>query len=114
MFEQNLPPQVSIPVAGGVSGALAWLVSFPLDCIKANVQGQRLEGAPATEGSPRDRVTAASAARAIFRAKGLLGLYMGVGPSIARAFIVSGSRFSAYETMVWLIREREREFEFTD
>lgn len=84
---------------------MAWLVSFPLDCIKANVQGQRLEGAPGAEGSPQDRVTAASAARAIFRAKGLLGLYTGVGPSIARAFIVSGSRFSAYETMVWLIRE---------
>lgn len=86
-----MPAAVAIPVAGGVSGALAWLISFPLDCIKANIQGQRIEAAAA---APR-RVTAASAAQAIFRAKGVLGLYSGVGPSIARAFLVSGSRFSA-------------------
>ncbi len=31
--------KVSIPVAGGFSGAIGWFISFPLDCIKSNIQG---------------------------------------------------------------------------
>jgi solute carrier family 25 carnitine/acylcarnitine transporter 20/29 len=28
-----------IPIAGGFAGACGWVISYPLDCIKANVQG---------------------------------------------------------------------------
>lgn len=38
----------------------------------------------------------------LLRTKGWKGLYSGVTPSIMRAFIVSGSRFSAYEVAVKL------------
>lgn len=42
--------------------------------------------------------------RVLLQTKGLTGLYSGVAPSIARAFLVSGSRFSAYEGALWLCR----------
>ena len=37
-----LDPKLAIPLAGGLSGAIAWAPSFPLDCIRAGVQGQHL------------------------------------------------------------------------
>jgi hypothetical protein len=40
----------------------------------------------------------------LLQTKGIRGLYSGVTPSIARAFLVSGSRFSAYEGALWMIR----------
>jgi len=36
----------------------------------------------------------------LLKTKGWRGLYSGVTPSITRAFLVSGSRFSAYEFAV--------------
>ena len=90
--------QLAIPVAGGLSGALAWTVSFPLDCVRAGVQGQDL-----LHTAQRQK-TAAQVLQSILHTKGLGGLYHGVAPSIARAFLVSGSRFSAYETTLYLLR----------
>lgn len=37
-----LDQKVAIPVSGGLSGAIAWSFSFPLDCVRAGVQGQDL------------------------------------------------------------------------
>jgi solute carrier family 25 (mitochondrial carnitine/acylcarnitine transporter), member 20/29 len=35
-------PALAIPIAGGISGALGWVLSYPLDCIKGNIQGVSL------------------------------------------------------------------------
>ena len=86
--------KIAIPVAGGLSGALSWLVSFPLDCVRAGVQGQ---GMPPERGALR-------VLGDLVRTRGITGLYAGSSASIARAFLVSGSRFSAYECALWLIR----------
>ena len=83
-----------IPVAGGIAGAVAWTVSFPLDCIRAGVQGSDLNN---RKGSFR-------VIRELMAEKGIMGLYSGVAPSIIRAFLVSGSRFSAYELALWMLR----------
>lgn len=91
-----IPTQVAIPVAGGFAGAISWFVSFPLDCVRARVQGQDLD-AP---GKPR----ALQVMRQLLEQQGIRGLYSGVTPSIVRAFLVSGSRFSAYEGALWLLR----------
>lgn len=88
----SLSPKTAIPVAGGIAGATSWAVSFPLDCVRAGVQGQLK-----STGS-------IGVARELVRKHGIAGLYNGVWPSIARAFLVSGSRFSAYEGAVWLVR----------
>jgi hypothetical protein len=91
-----LPPSHEL-IGGlaGLSGAAAWLLSFPLDTVKTAVQGRPLD-AP--------RVAAMDAARNILLRRGgllgLLGLYSGAVPSVMRAFIVSGTRFSTYEVVV--------------
>mmetsp|Transcript_16004 Transcript_16004/g.36910 ORF Transcript_16004/g.36910 Transcript_16004/m.36910 type:complete len:312 (-) Transcript_16004:1304-2239(-) len=86
--------KIAIPVAGGLSGAMSWMISFPLDCIRAGVQGQRM---PPTNG-------AFTVLKELVRTRGITGLYAGSSASVARAFLVSGSRFSAYEGALWLIR----------
>lgn len=67
---------------------VGWMASFPFDCIKANIQGQPLEGKPR-------KIVAAT--KEIWQKRGIRGFYSGIGPSITRAFIVSSTRFSAYE-----------------
>jgi solute carrier family 25 (mitochondrial carnitine/acylcarnitine transporter), member 20/29 len=86
----------TVPVAGGLSGATAWVISFPLDCIRAGVQGQDLWGL--------SRLSAVQVYRQLWATKGIQGLYAGVTPSLVRAFLVSGSRFSAYEFALWVLR----------
>ena len=87
-------PKIAILVAGGLSGALSWTISFPLDCIRAGVQGQSM---PPEKGAFR-------VLKELLQTRGVAGLYAGSSASIARAFLVSGSRFSAYEGALWLIR----------
>jgi solute carrier family 25 carnitine/acylcarnitine transporter 20/29 len=87
----------AIPVAGGCAGAIAWTVSFPLDCVRAGVQGQDFAAGGIRRGAWR-------VLRDLLQQKGVRGLYAGVAPSLIRAFLVSGSRFSAYEGALWLLR----------
>ena len=86
--------QVAIPMAGGISGAAGWFVSFPLDSVRAVVQGQPVGTV---------RTSTFEVASALLKQKGFMGLYSGVTPSIVRAFLVSGSRFSAYEFAINLL-----------
>lgn len=88
-----------IPMAGGFAGAIAWAVSFPLDCVRAGVQGQNLHTT-----SPSDRKSSWQVFNDLMKTRGIRGLYSGVTPSIVRAFLVSGSRFTAYETALWILR----------
>ena len=87
-------PKIAILVAGGFSGALSWSISFPLDCIRAGVQGQNM---PPDKGAFR-------VLKELIQTRGISGLYAGSSASIVRAFLVSGSRFSAYEGALWLVR----------
>lgn len=89
---------IAIPIAGGCAGATSWAFTFPLDCVRAGVQGQ-----PISEKSIHKQ-GALQTLKQLWQTKGLTGLYAGVSPSIARAFIVSGSRFSAYEAAVTFCR----------
>lgn len=92
------PPSLAVPLAGGTAGALGWLISFPLDCIKSNIQAKPIDGVTKVPSGMQ-------VARYLINTKGFLGLYSGVVPSILRAFIVSSSRFSAYETTLWLLEK---------
>lgn len=86
---------VAIPVAGGMAGAAGWIVSFPLDCIKANIQGV----VDPTKPSMKTRSIVLTG-KEIVAKRGFAGIYSGIVPSVTRAFLVSGSRFSAYEFAV--------------
>ena len=90
-----LPSSIAIPLSGGISGGIGWFISFPLDCIKANVQGRDLG---------KKCVPTVDVAKNIFRSRGIAGLYSGIVPSVSRAFLVSASRFSVYEFVRWILR----------
>jgi solute carrier family 25 carnitine/acylcarnitine transporter 20/29 len=75
---------------------VGWFCSFPLDCVRARVQGQEVTGS-------FKRRSAMEIAEHLIRRKGIIGFYSGVTPSIVRAFLVSASRFSAYEVAISLI-----------
>jgi solute carrier family 25 carnitine/acylcarnitine transporter 20/29 len=96
---------MAVPVAGGCAGALAWATSYPLDLVKTQIQGKRLVGNCTETVLPSEG--AWSIAQRLVRTRGILGLFVGVGPSIGRAFIVSGSRFSAFEFAQWYLRDGE-------
>ncbi|KAI2502595.1 mitochondrial carrier protein [Fragilaria crotonensis] len=102
----SIDNKIAIPLAGGLAGASAWFFSFPLDCIRAGVQGRDLSSRSAVTQTQqqRRRQGAIQVFLELIQSKGFLGLYRGVGPSIARAFLVSGTRFSAYEGALWLLR----------
>lgn len=134
----RLPAAAAVPLAGGGAGCAAWLLSYPLDCAKSNLQGRRLVahtisaphpanistsrvlrggsraaaasvGAAAVPPAPPLGAAAAAApsawavARHLVAARGWRGLYAGLAPSLARAFVVSSSRFSAYEAARWAL-----------
>lgn len=96
VFSSILPHSLAVPFAGGISGATGWFVTFPLDCVKANIQGRDLRHG--------NHSSALSVARHLLNSRGIFGLYSGLLPSIARAFLVSSSRFSAYEFSIWMLR----------
>jgi solute carrier family 25 (mitochondrial carnitine/acylcarnitine transporter), member 20/29 len=85
----NISDKGSIPIAGGIAGATGWFVSFPLDCIKSNIQG-----IPFSKGKSITHPGAFQVATNLLKSG---SLYRGVVPSITRAFLVSASRFSVYE-----------------
>jgi len=97
----NIDTKIAVPVSGGIAGASSWFLSFPLDCIRAGIQGQEKLG----EMSYKKK--GLYVAKKLWNSKGLVGLYAGVTPSIVRAFLVSGSRFSAYESALWALRKME-------
>ncbi len=91
----HMGEHLAIPVAGGLSGALGWLLSFPLDNIKSNIQGAPFLSRGGEFLKPNNFV---EIGKNLLKTRGIIGLYSGVAPSIMRAFIVSASRFSAYES----------------
>lgn len=99
LSEFYIPATVAIPVAGGLAGAAAWFVSYPLDLIKGNLQSQSL-----SEARSAKRLRFWDLAKDLIRSRGIVGFYSGVTPSIIRAFLVSSSRFGAYETTLWLLK----------
>ena len=115
----TLPTSISIPIAGGISGAIGWLISYPLDCVKGNIQNINLkEIAQNTQKhvrNPTQLINVStgsnassgiiSTARNIINKNGFFGLYSGVSVSLLRAFIISATRFSCYESVMWALND---------
>jgi len=93
---RRVPAMYAIAVAGGIAGAIGWFVSFPLDSIKSLIQGSNLS---------ESRPSAVQLAKRVLHERGMTGLYRGVAPSISRAFLVSSTRFSAYEAVMTVMRQ---------
>jgi len=106
----HISTQFSIPIAGGCAGAAAWFISFPLDCVKAGIQGEPVNVQKRNNGNNSSAVirfkpkSAFEVAKKLLQTKGIRGMYSGVTPTLTRAFLVSGTRFSTYEFALWLLR----------
>ena len=108
LFHNRLHVQTSntvvleVTIAGALSGMTAWFVSFPLDAIKANIQG-----VPLTASKKLEKRYLWPTAKMIFKQKGFFGIYKGVGPTIARAMIVSSCRFGVFESVMYSLNKYE-------
>ena len=78
-------------VSGGLAGSLSWLCCYPLDVVKSRLQAQGAGGAPPQYKGIMDCI------RTSARQEGRQVFWRGLGPSLARAFLVNGAIFSAYE-----------------
>ncbi|CAN4098354.1 unnamed protein product [Withania somnifera] len=78
-------------IAGGLAGVTSWICSYPLDVIKTRFQAQSL--------STSSRYTGITDCfRRSVKQEGYNVLWRGLGTAVARAFIVNGAIFTAYET----------------
>ncbi|XP_038897061.1 mitochondrial arginine transporter BAC2-like [Benincasa hispida] len=74
-------------VAGGLAGVASWVFCYPLDVLKTRIQGQ-------TQRKYNGIVDCLSKS---VREEGYRVLWRGLGTAVARAFVVNGAIFSAYE-----------------
>jgi len=79
---------LAIVFAGSLSGISGWCLSFPLDVLKSNIQGTR---------TLPYRISIGRAIQQQYAKGGISSFYRGIGPTVARAMMVSAVRFSAFE-----------------
>ncbi|GKV27017.1 hypothetical protein SLEP1_g36226 [Rubroshorea leprosula] len=78
-------------VAGGLGGVASWISCYPLDVVKTRLQAQSLS-------SPRKYNGIIDCLKKSVKQEGSGVLWRGLGTAVARAFVVNGAVFAAYET----------------
>ncbi|CAA0828694.1 Mitochondrial arginine transporter BAC2 [Striga hermonthica] len=78
-------------LAGGMAGVASWMCCYPLDVVKTRIQAECGSSAVKYDGI-------ADCFRKSVREEGPGVLWRGLGTTVARAFIVNGAIFTAYET----------------
>jgi hypothetical protein len=105
MTKTPLPSTPSIIVAGGVAGILSWLLVYPIDVIKTNIQVAHPDNPtpsirPSLAG-PKDGIAAPtgllSMGRALYVRHGVRVFFKGLGVTLLRAFPVNAAVFYFYE-----------------
>lgn len=76
---------IELAISGAVAGVLAWLSTFPIDCVKTRVQAST---------QPASIV---SAVQEVWAESGFRGFWRGVGPTVIRAIPVNATLFVVYE-----------------
>ncbi|KAM7255725.1 hypothetical protein ACFE04_008623 [Oxalis oulophora] len=77
-------------IAGGLAGVASWVSCYPLDVMKTRLQSQN-------ENSPKRYNGIVDCFRKSVKQEGYNVLWRGLGTAVARAFVVNGAIFSAYE-----------------
>ncbi|KAK7261821.1 hypothetical protein RIF29_28142 [Crotalaria pallida] len=82
-------------ISGGLAGVASWIFGYPLDVIKTRLQAQ-------TPSSLKyDGIF--DCLRKSVKEEGYVVLWRGLGTAVARAFVVNGAVFSAYEIALRLL-----------
>lgn len=84
--EQQSLSNLELAFSGALAGVLAWVSTFPIDCVKTRVQA----GTSADGGM-------VSAAREIYSQGGVGAFWRGVGATVLRAIPVNATLFVVYE-----------------
>ena len=79
---------VKLMLAGGVSGVLGWLSTYPFDVVKTRVQAMPIES--------QESFSTIKVLRQIIREEGYKGLFRGVNATIIRAFPTNAVIFYMY------------------
>ncbi|GAV64490.1 Mito_carr domain-containing protein [Cephalotus follicularis] len=77
-------------MAGGLAGVASWVCCYPLDVIKTRLQAQ-------SHSSPLKYNGILDCFHRSVKQEGYSVLWRGLGTAVARAFVVNGAIFSAYE-----------------
>ncbi|CAM8878489.1 unnamed protein product [Rhodiola kirilowii] len=82
-------------VAGGLAGVASWVCCYPLDVVKTRLQAQ--------SNSSLKYNGIVDCFRKSVQEDGYRVLWRGLGTAVARAFVVNGAIFAAYETALRFI-----------
>ncbi|KAG2204546.1 hypothetical protein INT47_012605 [Mucor saturninus] len=80
-------------MSGGFCGILSWLIVFPVDAIKTNLQKDIMMVQPRYSGFW-------DCAKSLVRKNGLKGLYRGLNVTLIRAFPIHSFNFLVYEQVL--------------
>lgn len=78
-------------VAGGLAGVASWITCYPQDVVKTRLQAQ-------SSSSPLKYHGIVDCIRKSVKQDGYGVLWRGLGTAVARAFVVNGAVFAAYES----------------
>ncbi|KAI3455424.1 hypothetical protein Pfo_012087 [Paulownia fortunei] len=78
-------------LAGGLAGVASWICCYPLDVLKTRIQAQSHSSLSKYSGI-------VDCFRRSVKQEGYSVLWRGLGTAVARAFVVNGAVFTAYET----------------
>ncbi|KAI9207473.1 mitochondrial carrier domain-containing protein [Polychytrium aggregatum] len=97
LFELTLESGKCGPVhhmlAGGIAGTSSWLILFPIDLVKSNVQKEALKDKPRFS-------TTAEFVRLKWAKGDMWGFYRGIGPQLVRSFPIHALNFLVYEQVL--------------
>ncbi|KAK6179631.1 hypothetical protein SNE40_011945 [Patella caerulea] len=79
--------------AGAISGAIGSSIATPTDLVKVRLQAQRNPKPGETPRYPTMR----AAFKEILQKEGIRGLYVGIGPTVKRAAILTATQIPAYD-----------------
>ncbi|KAL4225977.1 hypothetical protein ACF0H5_013964 [Mactra antiquata] len=79
--------------AGAISGAIGSSIATPTDLVKVRMQAE----GKLKDGEIKRYTSTFSAFKDIFRESGIRGLYVGVGPTVKRAAILTATQIPAYD-----------------
>ncbi|XWS20307.1 hypothetical protein CRYUN_Cryun31cG0089300 [Craigia yunnanensis] len=80
-------------IAGGLAGVASWVCCYPLDVVKTRLQAQ-------SPSSPQKYNGIIDCLHKSVKQEGYGVLWRGLGTAVARAFVVNGAIFSAYEIVL--------------
>lgn len=94
--EGSFVRSLKLMMAGGLSGVLGWISSYPLDVIKTKIQAQSIVHRPA-EAQYKGII---DCARRLVQSEGPRALWRGLGATVIRAFPTNAVIFLAYSTTI--------------